>query len=311
MRDGVSAEASLPIASPPAALRRGRTLRLVVEGMRPLHWSKNAFVLAAVVFSGKALSPTAELKAWTVTLAFCLASGAAYLVNDAVDAESDRHNPRTASRPIARGDLAVRTAVGAAVGATVLSLILAALVEWTALAALAGFIGLQFAYSKWLKHVLFIDVMAIAAGFVLRALGGLAPLHVGISPWLLNGVALLTLFLALAKRRSEAAALGGVSYPSRPVLDNYSIALIDQLIMVVTPTTLVFYTLYSMIGARTEAMLGTVPFVLYGIFRVLYLIHHQSALTEDPAVLVWRDRPLLICVLLWGLTAATIAAISP
>jgi 4-hydroxybenzoate polyprenyltransferase len=300
----------MSIASEQVTARRWDTARLVVEGMRPRQWLKNAFVLSGVVFSGKALDATAELKTWTVALAFCLASGAAYLVNDVFDAEADKRNPRTASRPIARGELAHRTAIVAAIGVAAVSLLLAAVVDWTAVATLAGFIALQLAYSRGLKHVLFIDVMVISAGFVLRALGGLAPLHIGLSAWLLLGTALLTLFLGLAKRRSEAVALGGVVNPARPVLDDYSIALIDELIGVVTPTTLVFYTLYCVLGARSDAMLLTVPFVLYGIFRVLFLLHHRSEWTEDPAELVWRDPPLLICIVLWGLSAAAVAAMS-
>jgi hypothetical protein len=155
--------------------------------------------------------------------------------------------------------------------------------------------------------VLFVDVMVIAAGFVLRALAGLLAIGALISEWLLLCTGLLALFLALAKRRGEAVALGGSSQPTRPVLEGYSVTLIDELIAVVTPATLVVYALYAITGAKAGSiMLITVPYVLYGIFRVLYLIHHRSALGEDPAIIVWRDPPLLICIVLWGLTAAVI-----
>jgi 4-hydroxybenzoate polyprenyltransferase len=236
-------------------------------------------------------------------------SGAAYLLNDVVDIEADRHNPRTASRPLARGALAPATAIGAAVFVGLVALGAAAAVNWETLLTLLGFALLQFAYSKWLKHMLFVDVMAIAAGFTLRAFAGMISIHVEISEWLLLCTALLALFLSLGKRRAEAVALAGTNHVQRPVLENYSVGLIDELIMVVTPATLVFYCVYAVGAAKSSAMLLTVPFVLYGIFRMLYLIHHDSGLPEDPATTVWRDRPLQLCVLAWAVTAGVITLI--
>ena len=285
--------------------------RLVVECMRPRQWSKNAFVLGGLVFSGEALHLLPEVRAWTTFVAFCLMSGATYLLNDAKDAEADRLNPRTAGRPIARGDLPVPVALASAAGAAVLSLGIAALVNWKTLLTVAGFMVLQFAYSNWLKHLLFVDVMAISAGFVLRAFAGLVCIPVEISPWLLLCTGLLALFLGLAKRRAEAVSLGGTAHPQRPVLEGYSVALLDELISVVTPSILVAYALYTVLGSKSgDAMLLTVPFVLYGIFRVLWLIHHRSATTEEPAVVVWRDRPLLVCILLWGATAGIVSVVA-
>ena len=175
---------------------------------------------------------------------------------------------------------------------------------------LAGYIVLQLGYSHGLKHVLFIDVMAIAAGFVLRAAAGGLAIEVPISQWLLLCTGLLAVFLGFTKRRAEAVALGGTAQPKREVLDHYSVGLLDELIAVVTPATVVVYSIYAATGAPTHWMLLTVPFVMYGIFRVLYLIHHHSAMTEEPAVVVYRDRPLQVCVILWGITAATIAAVA-
>jgi 4-hydroxybenzoate polyprenyltransferase len=279
--------------------------------MRPRQWSKNAFVFGGLVFSGEALHFEPQLRAWTTFVAFCLMSGATYLLNDAADAETDRLNPRTASRPIARGDLPVRTALVAAALSAAVALGLGALVNWKTLLTLAGFMVLQFAYSNWLKHILFVDVMAISAGFVLRAFAGLVCIPVAISPWLLLCTGLLALFLGLAKRRGEAVALGGTAHPQRPVLEGYSVALLDELISVITPSILVAYSLYTVLGSKSgDAMLLTVPFVLYGIFRVLWLIHHHAATTEEPAVVVWRDKPLLVCILLWGATAAVISVVS-
>jgi 4-hydroxybenzoate polyprenyltransferase len=295
------------------AIRTGgtlHTLRLTVECMRPRQWIKNAFVFGGVLYSGQFVEIGPLTTALAVFVAFCLASGAAYLVNDAVDAEADRHNPRTAGRPIARGALSVRTAIAAAVAADVVALGIAALVNWETLATLGGFILLQVAYSMVLKHELFIDVMAVAAGFVLRAYAGLVCLDVEISQWLLLCTGLLALFLGFGKRRGEVVAMGGSAHPQRPVLEQYSVALVDELIAVVTPSIIVAYSLYAVLGARSQAMLLTVPFVMYGVFRVLYLIHHGSRLPDDPTVVVWQDRPLQICIVLWGLGAGLISALS-
>jgi 4-hydroxybenzoate polyprenyltransferase len=287
-----------------------RTLRLALECMRPRQWIKNAFVFGGVLYSGQFVEIGPLTTSIAVFAAFCLASGAAYLVNDAVDAEADRHNPRTASRPIARGELSPRTALVVAVAADVVALAIAALVNWETLATLGGFIVLQVAYSVSLKHQLFIDVMAVAAGFVLRAYAGLVAIDVEISEWLLLCTGLLALFLGFGKRRGEVVALGGTAHPQRPVLEQYSVALVDELIAVVTPSIIVAYSLYAVLAARSQAMLLTVPFVMYGVFRVLYLIHHGSRLPDDPTVVVWQDRPLQACIVLWGFSAGLISALS-
>ena len=287
-----------------------RTARLVVEGMRPRQWVKNAFVFGGVLYSGQFVEPGPLATAAAVFVAFCLASGAAYLVNDAVDAEADRLNPRTASRPIARGELAPRTAIAAGVIVALAALGITALVNWQTLVTMAGFLALQFAYSTFLKHQLFIDVMAVAAGFVARAYAGLVAIDVEISEWLLLCTGLLALFLGFGKRRGEVVALGGSAHPQRPVLEQYSVALVDELIAVVTPSIIVAYSLYAVLAARSQVMLLTVPFVMYGVFRVLYLIHHGSRLPDDPTVVVWQDRPLQVCIVLWGISAGLISALS-
>jgi 4-hydroxybenzoate polyprenyltransferase len=289
---------------------RLRALQLVVETMRPRQWVKNAFVFGGLLYSGEFVEPASVVTALAVFSAFCLASGAAYLINDAVDAKTDRLNPRTAARPIARGELSVRTAIAAGITAALVALAITALVNWQTLATLAGFLALQVAYSLFLKHQLFVDVMAVAAGFVLRAYAGLVAIDVEISEWLLLCTGLLALFLGLGKRRGEAVALGGQAHPQRPVLEEYSVDLIDELIAVVTPSIIVAYSLYAVLAARSQAMLLTVPFVLYGVFRVLYLIHHRARVPEDPTTVVWSDRPLQVCILLWGVSAATISALS-
>jgi 4-hydroxybenzoate polyprenyltransferase len=296
-----------------SAIRTGgtlHTLRLAVECMRPRQWIKNAFVFGGVLYSGQFVEIGPLTTSIAVFVAFCLASGAAYLVNDAADAETDRHNPRTAGRPIARGALSPRTAIAMAVVADLVALGIAALVNWETLATIGGFILLQVAYSLVLKHQLFIDVMAVAAGFVLRSYAGLVAIDVEISEWLLLCTGLLALFLGFGKRRGEVVALGGTVHPQRPVLEQYSVALVDELIAVVTPSIIVAYSLYAVLGARSQAMLLTVPFVMYGVFRVLYLIHHGSRLPDDPTIVVWQDRPLQACIVLWGVSAGLISALT-
>jgi 4-hydroxybenzoate polyprenyltransferase len=290
--------------------RKRATPLLLLEAMRPKQWIKNAFVFAGLAFAGKVTDPRSVAISVAVFVAFCLASGATYLLNDVRDAEADRHNPRTASRPIARGDLPENVALVTSVIAALAGLALAAAVNWQSLATLAGYLAIQIAYSHGLKHVLFVDVMAIAAGFVLRAAAGGLAIDVPVSSWLLLCTGLLAIFLGFTKRRAETVVLGGSTQPKREVLDHYSVELLDELIAVVTPATLAFYSIYAVTGAKTDWMLLTVPFVVYGIFRVLFLVHHRSALTEEPAVVVIQDRPLLVCVALWGVAAATIAAIA-
>jgi 4-hydroxybenzoate polyprenyltransferase len=287
---------------------RRHTWLLVLETMRPRQWVKNVFVLGGLVFAGETLHADKVAIALLTFAAFCLASSAAYLVNDVMDREADRHSARTASRPIARGDLSPATALTvAAVFIAVALAVVAVSTNWQTLLTLAGFVLLQLAYSYVLKHVLLLDVMAIAAGFVLRAYAGLICIEVRFSVWLLLCTGLISLYLALGKRRGEAVALGGASAPQRRVLEGYSVALIDELTRVVTPSIVVAYSLYAVLGAETQLMMLTVPFVLYGVFRVLYLVHMaDSRLPDDPTELVWKDRPLQLCIVLWGVTAAVI-----
>lgn len=302
--------------TPPAATHAGPSrlsptrYRMLLETMRPRQWSKNAFVLAGLIFSGRVFEAEAELRAWVTFVAFCAISATSYLINDIRDRHTDRLNPRTARRPIARGDIGIRTASIAAAGSGALALALAAAVNLETLAVVAGYAVLQAAYTQWLKHVLFLDVMSIAAGFLLRALAGLVAIDAELSPWLLLATGLLALFIALAKRRGEVVALGARPATQRPVLAHYSVELLDELIAVVTPSVLMVYALYGVLGAASDLMLVTLPFVIYGIFRVLYLIHHHGRVTEDPSVLAVKDKPLLVCVLLWGVTAGIVTTVT-
>ena len=287
--------------------RRARPL-LVLETMRLNQWSKNAVVFVGLLFSGQVVQLDPVLTTLVVAFAFCLVSGATYLINDVVDADADRENSRTASRPIARGDLAPNVALVAASFAALAGMALAAAINWKAFVTVSGYVALQIAYSNWLRHLWLIDVTAIAGGFVLRAVAGGAAIGVPVSSWLLVCTGLSALLLGLTKRRAEAVAISGTRQPGRKVLRTYSVGRLDELIAVVATTILSVYCLYAVIGAASDLMLLTVPSVIYGIRRVLFLIRHRGDLTDEPAVLVWRDRPLLLCVGSWVICAGAIVA---
>jgi 4-hydroxybenzoate polyprenyltransferase len=273
--------------------------------MRPRQWSKNLLVFAGILFAAKLGDAHRWLEAIAAFAAYCAASSAAYLVNDVLDAEADRQHPVKRNRPVARGEL---SAGGALALAAVLAVAGLALVggfdPWSA-AYLGGFLGLQAAYSLRLKHVVLIDVMAIGALFVIRAAAGAQAVDVPISPWLLVCTALLALFLALAKRRAELVAVGAEETPARPVLEGYSLALVDQLVSIVAASAVIAYSLYTFTARDSHALMATIPFVLFGIFRYLLLIHRHD-LGEEPENVLLTDLPILLTVAAWAVTAGII-----
>ncbi len=295
-----------PALSTTRAARRSTAL-LLLETARPKQWIKNAFVLAGIVFSGNVFNATAEARVWAMVVAFCLASSATYLLNDALDAEADRLNPRTANRPIARGDLSRNTAFAASATAAILALALSFALSWQSGAVIAVYIALQLAYSFGLKHIALVDILVLALGFVLRALGGLVVIPVDVSDWLLVCTGFLALLLGLGKRRGEIVSVAAGRTSARASIDGYTLPLIDQLVAVTTAAILVSYTIYAIIGSHARYMGVTIPFVVYGVLRVLQLMQQDGRTTEDPSALVLRDRPLQVCVILWGLSALIIS----
>ena len=241
---------------------------------------------------------------------FCGLSGAVYLLNDVADRHKDRLHPDKRDRPIAAGRLAPRTAMLVALALIVVGLGLGArLSPRFALAALA-YVVLLVAYSAWLKHVVIVDVLVVAFGFVLRAVAGALVIDVAISGWLLICTILLALFLALGKRRHEVLMLEDAAARHRPILAEYSPGLLDQMVAVVTASTVTAYALYTMSPEtvakfHTSLLPATLPFVLYGIFRYLYLLYHRR-LGGNPSEIVVRDRALLVNSLLWLLTVLVI-----
>jgi 4-hydroxybenzoate polyprenyltransferase len=275
--------------------------------LRPRQWPKNLLLFAGLLFAAKLGDGTRWLEATGAFAAYCLASSAAYLVNDVRDAEHDRAHPVKRRRPVAAGELSERTALLlAALLAAAAFALAGALGPWSAL-LLAGFLALQAAYSLGLKHVVLIDVMAIGGLFVLRAAAGAEAVDVRISPWLLVCTALLALFLGLAKRRGELVLVGAAEAPGRPVLEGYSLELVDQLVSVVAASTISAYALYTFTARPSKAMMATIPFVLFGVFRYLYLIH-QRDLGEEPELVLLTDAQILLCVVGWAVTSAIILA---
>jgi 4-hydroxybenzoate polyprenyltransferase len=283
-------------------------VRAALVSLRPRQWTKNLLLFAGILFAAKLGDVSRWLDAFAAFAAYCAASSAAYLVNDVRDAESDRGHPLKRLRPIARGELPARDAIVLAAVLAAFAIALLVPLGLDAIAYLAAFVALQLAYSLGLKHLVLLDVMAIGALFVIRAAAGADAVDVRISPWLLLCTALLALFLGLAKRRGELVLLGAEATPGRPVLDAYSLALVDQLVSVVAASTIIAYSLYTF-TAHSDAMMATIPFVLFGVFRYLLLMHRQGLGEEPDAVLV-KDVPILATVALWAATSATILALT-
>jgi 4-hydroxybenzoate polyprenyltransferase len=289
---------------------RTSTFRLLLISLRPEQWTKNLFVFAGVLFGGHLLDVPAMLRALAAFAVFCALSGVVYIFNDLADRAADQQHPLKRLRPIASGRLSSSTAAIAATVLGVVSLAAAVLLSPMFAVLSATYVALLVLYSVVLKHLVIIDALTIAAGFVLRAAAGAVAVFVPISHWLLVCTTLLALFLVLSKRRHELTLLADGAMTHRPILEEYSPYLLDQMIAVVTASTLVAYSVYSTSTETAERLnttrLGlTIPFVLYGIFRYLYLVHQKRA-GGSPADLLLTDRPLLACVGLWALSVALI-----
>jgi 4-hydroxybenzoate polyprenyltransferase len=286
-----------------------RTIPVLLASLRPRQWVKNLFVFAGVIFSQQMLTPVAWV-AFGAFAIFCGLSGAIYLFNDVADAERDRLHPTKRLRPIASGKVSLTTASVVAVLLLAGSLAFAfRMSSRFGLVALA-YGGLLIAYSVWLKHLVILDVLTVAAGFVLRAVAGAVAVEAEISGWLLICTILLALFLALGKRRHEYRSLARDASGHRPILAEYSEGFLDQMISVVTASTVTAYALYTMSPEtvakfHTRLLPLTLPFVLYGIFRYLYLLYRRD-LGGNPSDLVVNDRALLIDALLWMLATFVI-----
>ena len=276
--------------------------------MRPWQYTKNLLVFAALVFAREMGNPDAVVKTVVAFVLFCMVSSAVYLINDVRDAEGDRRHPDKRDRPIACGALSPSAASTAAAVLLVAGIGGALVVNFNLGAVTAAYFVLQMLYQFALRHMVILDVFAIAGGFVLRAVAGAEAIAVEISPWLLICTLLLALFISLSKRRHELVLLENNASAHRASLTEYSAYLLDQMIGVVTASTLMAYILYT-VDARTVTEFGstrlvyTVPFVIFGIFRYLYLIH-QKGEGGNPDRILLSDRPFFVNMLLWMGTVA-------
>jgi 4-hydroxybenzoate polyprenyltransferase len=297
-------------AEPAKSVQTQSTGSGLLLSIRPRQWSKNLLLFAGLLFAKRLFDPPSVIAATGAFAIFCALSSVVYLLNDVADRESDRRHPLKRTRPIAAGvvsvPLAVSTAAALAVGATV-----AAFALGTQFVILAlSYLGLNVLYSGLLKHVVILDVLTIAIGFVLRAAAGAVAIQVAISHWLFVCTILLALFISLAKRRHELVLLASGAREHRPILDDYSPYLLDQMIGITASASLIAYILYT-INPENAERFGTpwldltIPFPIYGIFRYLYLVHQRQG-GGSPADLLLSDLPLLACVICWVVTVVLI-----
>ena len=276
----------------------------LIKSMRPRQWPKNVFVFVPLFFDRKLTDPESLLRTLGAFVFFCLMSSAVYMMNDLVDMEKDRQHPTKKYRPLPAGELIPTVAVIAAVVFALVSLVGGYLLSPILALILLIYLALQIAYTWWLKNVVLVDVLVVASGFILRIGAGVAVIEVErFSPWLYVFSGFLALFLVLGKRRHELVLLGKEGANHRSILSEYNIDLIDRMLGIVTTGAVVAYSLYTFLAEglpANHAMMLTIPFVLYAIFRWLYLIHvrHEGGAPEE---IVLRDRPLQVDIILWAI----------
>jgi 4-hydroxybenzoate polyprenyltransferase len=283
----------------------GSYLRLA----RPKQWTKNGFVLAAVVFAEKALVVSSVASALLAFIAFCALSGAVYAANDVLDVEEDRKHPLKRRRPVASGEISPRSAIVFATVLTTAGLALGFSVHLGVGIAGLAYLALQAVYTPVLKHTAILDVMSISGGFVIRALAGVAAVGSPISPWLIVCTALLTLFLGFSKRRHELASLGDGATSHRKNLRDYSVPLLDEMMNIMISATIIAYVLYTFFEYDNYYMMASIPFVVYGVFRYMLLVHRNGG--GNPDTLLLSDRPLQGALLLWLAVVMTVIYVIP
>ena len=284
-------------------------IKALIETLRPRQWTKNLVIFAGLIFDGQFLQLTPFLRVLMAALLFCLVSGVTYTINDLLDLDADKLHPQKRNRPLASGRLGKRTAIIFIIVLSAISLAGGYLLSPNLALIFVAYTLLILAYSLWLKKIMILDVLVIASGFVLRVLAGLSVITVAyFSPWLFVLTTLLAMYLAFGKRLAELKLLETDAINHRKTLDGYTVPLLNQYIMVILTAILITYTFYTFSahpGQSNYAMMLTLPFVVYGIFRYLYLI--QSDLTtSSPEEVLLKDRPLQIAIALWGLSVIAI-----
>ena len=311
----LSTVAGIPAGEMPAAATRESPLRVpLLRCLRVKQWIKNLFVFAGLIFTlDRGHSWESWLHAAMGFFVFSCLSGAVYIINDIVDVERDRRHPVKRFRPIAAGEIPVRFAAVFAVALALMSIGAGLTLGMPFGAVATTYFVITLAYSFWLKHIVIVDLMTIAAGFVLRAAAGSLVVHVPISPWLLVCTTLLALFLGLTKRRSELATLQHGAGQHRRILEEYTREMLDQMITVIMACTLMAYALYTFYSRTAKghpSLMATLPFVIYGLFRYLYLVHRKNAGGSIASELL-EDRPLLVGIFLWIAACAIIMSVAP
>lgn len=281
----------------------------ILRSMRPKQWAKNVFVFAALVFDRQLFVPEALLRTLAGFALLCLISSAVYFLNDIADLDADKQHPTKRYRPIASGQLPVSMARWLTLAMTVVALTLGFQLGTAFAGILATYFVLNLLYSLWLKHVPILDVLIVSSGFVLRVAAGVSLITVErFSPWLYVCTTLLALLISFGKRRAEILLLADGANSHRKVLDGYSLPLLDQFVVIVSSTAVIAYSLYTFSAANVpdnHLMMLTIPLVIYGIFRYLYLIHVEDA-GGAPEEIFIQDRPLQATVLLWGLVSVLV-----
>jgi 4-hydroxybenzoate polyprenyltransferase len=290
-------------------------LRALLKTMRPRQWTKNAFIFASLVFDGKLFHLTDFLRTLAGFGLFCTISSAVYIFNDILDLEADRQHPVKRNRPIASGKLPVPAAVAAGLLLTLATLLTGYLLAWQFALVLLIYLIMMLVYSKWLKHIPILDVIILAAGFVLRVHAGTTLIVVErFSPWLYVIMTLLALYLGFGKRRAELTLLADDNTTNsrnggpRKVLEGYTIPLLDQFITIVSGTTIVAYSLYTFFrpdAPPNHTLMLTIPFVVYAVFRYLYLIEVKR-IGGEPEEILLTDRPFQVSLALWGVTVLAV-----
>lgn len=279
-------------ASPPDAIA------LMIKQLRPKQWSKNVLLFAALIFSVRAVTPSTILLSLCGFMLFSLVSSAVYVFNDYIDREADRRHPTKRFRPMASGALNPSLAISVGLMLLISAIAVGLLFNVQFGLVLLLYFSINLSYALRLKHVVIIDIMCIASGFVLRAIAGGLAIEVRLTPWFLICTMLLSLFLAITKRRQEITQSES-NGSTRKVLRFYNKALLDQMSTIVTAATIMSYALFTFTSGRTTQLMWTIPFVLYGIFRYLYLVHVEGK-GESPDKVVFEDKPLLACVALYA-----------
>jgi len=303
-----------PEVPPPAALKAHR-LPAWFRALRPRQWTKNLAVFAPLLFARHVFEGNEAFRALMAFVAFCLLSSGIYVFNDWIDREEDRRHPEKALRPIAAREVRARTVLILIIACFAAGLDLGAHLGWKFAALGAAYLVLQIAYTFFLKHMVVLDVLTIAAGFVLRVLAGAVAIDVPVSGWLSLCALLLALFLGLAKRRQELVSLKDSASDHRPALGEYSLPLLDQMLSTVAGMCILAYGLYT-VSPDTVAKVGsdrlkwTLPFVLYGILRYLYLVHRKDV-TGSPEKVLLSDIPTVVNLVLYTVAALVALYVGP